>query len=257
MKLLNYVICLIYILQTMYDYIYIVLIISFIIFFIFLCTRKRKKINDGETKVVKLLSKICKKCGGYLINNIIITDSYGNSSEIDHILFLRCGIYVIETKNHSGKIMGDQFDDQWKQMLKNNSIVNDLYNPIKQNQSHVKKICYFLKHYENIHSCIIFVKADISNVQYENIFNMENFRNYILSNHNKHIFSKSQLYEYYSVILKQKNNPITSRKQHLKNIKKNSFCPKCSGKLILKISNENPYLVCEHYPKCKYFKKIN
>ena len=47
-------------------------------------------------------------------------------------------IFVIETKNYKGIITGNEYDDNWNQILFNNKEV--LRNPIKQNNGHIKAL---------------------------------------------------------------------------------------------------------------------
>lgn len=175
--------------------------------------------NDGEKNVASLLYKIADIFGGKVINNVIITDSYGNSSEIDHILFLKSGVYVIETKDSAGDIYGKIDDNKWHQVLGNNNIINELYNPIKQNDSHVKKVCYYLKEYDYVYSCVIFTKANIKNVNIEGVYTIESFCKLIKDNSNYKFLTNQEIERYYHLINKFKTNPKVTKKEHVKKIK--------------------------------------
>jgi len=69
-----------------------------------------------------------------LINNIIVVNE-GESSEIDHVVVSSFGVFVIETKNYSGKIYGNERSPYWKQYLKKSEF--EFRNPVRQNYGHV------------------------------------------------------------------------------------------------------------------------
>ncbi len=67
--------------------------------------------KQGERLVRKKLGKSIsyKKC---VYNDMVIQD--GNMTcQIDHIVVNKNGIFVIETKNYSGSIFGDDHSQQW------------------------------------------------------------------------------------------------------------------------------------------------
>ncbi len=68
------------------------------------------------------------------LHDVYLPTKYG-STQIDHIVVSKHGIFVIETKYWSGKLYGSEEADYWKQYLP--GTVNRLYNPIKQNAGHV------------------------------------------------------------------------------------------------------------------------
>ena len=70
----------------------------------------------GEMDVSNELKKL--PSNKYLIiNNVMLYDENGKSHQIDHIVFSKFGIFVIETKNFEGLIKGNTYDKQWVQIL--------------------------------------------------------------------------------------------------------------------------------------------
>ena len=57
--------------------------------------------EEGEQVVASRCEEICKEYEGGLFNSFCFCDSRGYSSEIDHIVITRGGIFIIETKNCS------------------------------------------------------------------------------------------------------------------------------------------------------------
>ena len=66
-----------------------------------------------------------------------------STSEIDVLVAHKKGIYVIESKNYSGWIFAKESDQYWTVSLPNGQ-KNKLYNPIRQNRSHIKWLRRYL-----------------------------------------------------------------------------------------------------------------
>lgn len=80
----------------------------------------------------------------------------GGTSEIDLIMITEFGIYVIESKNYSGWIFGSEKNKNWT-VSYNKNTKEKLYNPIWQNNSHIKALTKYLQITDNgINSLIIF-----------------------------------------------------------------------------------------------------
>ena len=74
-------------------------------------------------------------------NNLIINDEKG-STQIDHIIVSKYGIFVIETKNYSGWIFGNEKSNKWTQNLYGNK--KQFQNPLHQNYRHTKALAKYL-----------------------------------------------------------------------------------------------------------------
>lgn len=78
---------------------------------------------------------------GHWLFNVYVPRPNGSTTEIDAILFHPSGIYVIESKNYRGRIVGNDRREQWTQCFKpsKDSPVRtySFYSPLKQNQIHV------------------------------------------------------------------------------------------------------------------------
>src|SRR5690606_19184571 len=51
-----------------------------------------------------------------VINNIVI-EAYGKTTQIDHIVISDFGVFVIETKNYKGWILGGENSEYWTQVI--------------------------------------------------------------------------------------------------------------------------------------------
>jgi hypothetical protein len=72
-----------------------------------------------------------------LFHNLILPTSDG-STQIDHVLVSRHGIFVIETKHYGGWIFGGQHDRRWTQKFPRRS--HTFQNPLRQNHKHVRAL---------------------------------------------------------------------------------------------------------------------
>lgn len=73
----------------------------------------------------------------------LILPSQNGTTQIDHVVVSRYGIFVIETKNMSGWIFGDARQAQWVQTIYRNKY--RFQNPLRQNYAHAKALESALK----------------------------------------------------------------------------------------------------------------
>ena len=90
----------------------------------------------GEKRIAHLLSQLPED--DYHVMNDVLLEIGNTSSQIDHIVVSRYGVFVIETKNYAGIIFGEEDDQRWTQVIGEQK--NCFYNPLKQNQRHVQVI---------------------------------------------------------------------------------------------------------------------
>lgn len=100
----------------------------------------------GEKSIAFLLSLLDKK--KYKVLNNVLLETKNGTVQIDHIVVSNYGIFVIETKNYSGIILGKENEKYWKQVLGKNKF--NLYNPIKQNYVHVTALKEVLTKFGNL-----------------------------------------------------------------------------------------------------------
>ncbi len=103
-------------------------------------SKGRRKGRAAEKKVAKTISKLGKKDNIRIINNVFLP-LYNKTVEIDHLVFGRFGILVIETKGISGVITGTGK----KLVHKIGANVHKLYNPQLQNKTHIDNVIHHLK----------------------------------------------------------------------------------------------------------------
>lgn len=103
-------------------------------------SKGKRKGRAAEKKVSKFIKKLGKKDHIRIINNAYLP-LYNKACEVDHLVFGRFGVLVVETKGISGSVSGSG-----KNLTHNiGSKVHKLYNPQLQNKTHIDNVVHHLK----------------------------------------------------------------------------------------------------------------
>ena len=111
--------------------------------------------NRGEGAVRRVLTEHFPSLGYHLLNNVTLPTSDG-TTQIDHILVSRYGIFVIESKHYTGWIFADAKSPQWTQVLYQKRY--KFQNPLHQNRKHVAAVARLLEFLDTsqLHSLVVF-----------------------------------------------------------------------------------------------------
>ncbi len=136
--------------------------------------KARRSGKRGEKMVAKELGRLKKK-DYIVINDLMLPTSNGRTSQIDHVVVSTRGIFVIETKNHAGRISGGEHAQYWQQHLQSQS--RGFYNPILQNRSHLRAIRRLLPKMdaELFSSMVVFTEAWRLDIKAEEIIRERHF----------------------------------------------------------------------------------
>ena len=109
----------------------------------------------GEWFVRFMLRWQLDKAVYFPLHNVTLTTPDG-STQIDHVIVSRFGIFAIETKNMQGWIFGSERQAEWTQKIFKRSF--RFQNPLRQNYKHTKALQAALQvPPEAIHSVVVFV----------------------------------------------------------------------------------------------------
>lgn len=111
--------------------------------------------NRGEARVSRILLSHFGPPDHHLLNHVTLRMEDG-TTQVDHILVSRGGVFVIETKDYNGWIFGSERDATWTQLFFPRRFT--FQNPIRQNHRHVRAVQYLLDFLppEAIHSVVVF-----------------------------------------------------------------------------------------------------
>lgn len=196
------------------------------------------------------------------LNNITIPTSNG-TTQIDHVVVSRHGIFVIETKNMKGWIFGDEKSAQWTQ-----NVFGRRYrfqNPLHQNYRHIRGLAEFLQlPYERFHSVVMFWgDAKLKTPLPDNVLT-RGYTGYIKSKQDV-LFSDDEVKAIIDAV-QSGMLPKTraTQREHLASLKtrheSTTTCPRCGNALTLRTTNRGahagkPFYGCSTFPKCRYTRR--
>ena len=212
----------------------------------------------GETKVKNTINRSATDTQ-YTINNLILSTENGRTSQIDHVVINRRGVFVIETKNYSGNIYGNENQQEWTQVLQYGKVKNKFYNPIKQNKSHIYHISNLFTYKIPITSAVVFVSANIQSVSAPGVYNTEGLKRLLRSGPN--VLTAEQVKMIYDKLSNANRTDISNR-EHVQNIQTtqsqiaHNICPRCGKPLVKRNGKNGSFMGCSSFPSCKFTKKI-
>lgn len=255
-------------------------IVLFVLFGILTVTRilhntPEYKGKEGETKVHNILVQLPDE---YLIVDDIILKTKRGTTQIDHIVVSKYGVFVIETKNFRGEIYGNDKREQWKQIIltdvtytkkwyKTYTYVtkNHFYNPVKQALGHTYEIKKVLTEwpYLKIIPVVVFVgDAGIRNVYSNNhVIYGDNLIPTIQSYTTTYL-KDADVERIYKLLCQLNVRDSVSNSDHVHNVHvaqqeieikiSQGICPKCGGALVQREGKYGRFYGCTNYPKCKF-----
>jgi len=150
----------------MWFYISIFLIIVILLIFYILRIYKDKKLLETVTKVYRgtrsernVVLKLLKN--GILAKNIfhdLYIENNGQYSQIDLVVTTNKGIFIFEIKDYSGWLFGKGNQKQWTQVLAYGREKYRFYNPVMQNNGHIRALQKKLRQIDHLpfYSIIVF-----------------------------------------------------------------------------------------------------
>ncbi len=203
----------------------------------------------------------------FVLNDIVVPTTNGKTTQIDHVVVSPYGIFVIETKNYRGWIMGDENSQYWTQVIYKRK--ERLYNPIHQNYGHIKALEAVLNNFSGL-PFISFVsfsmRADLkvrtssaSNVIY-NVHIRKTIAKYTES-----LLSEEDTSRIISAIQSASLKDKYAKRDHVKALKdkleenavriEKGECPKCGSQLVERSGKYGKFKGCGNYPKCRFIVK--
>jgi len=109
----------------------------------------------GEFQIALLFKLFLPKDCYTVLHNITLPTE-DDTTQIDHIVVSRYGIFVVETKNLKGWIFGSERQDTWTQKIF--KVSHKFQNPLRQNYKHTQTLGSLLELDSSvIHSVVVFI----------------------------------------------------------------------------------------------------
>lgn len=96
--------------------------------------------QDGEIKVALEISSLDRST--YHAFHNITVEAEDGTSQIDHVIISKFGVFVVETKNYAGWIFGGERQSAWTYILGQRK--HRFQNPLRQNYRHIKVLSSLL-----------------------------------------------------------------------------------------------------------------
>ncbi|WP_244835420.1 nuclease-related domain-containing protein [Clostridium sp. BJN0001] len=185
---------------------------------------KRNAIGkNGENEVNKIISKNLNR-NFYILKDILLNHNE-KTSQIDHIIISKKGIFVIETKNYSGKIIANKDKKYWTQFVKGEK--HFFFNPILQNEGHIRMLKNILKYKYgrniNIYSVVVFTnRSKVENIDFlDSVIYINQLIKFIKNKKcsRKDMISKDDMNYLKDLILENNIKDKKIRNKHIKYVK--------------------------------------
>jgi len=216
----------------------------------------------GESIVNILATLMLNKNEYHLIKNVTLPTPDG-TTQIDHVIVSKYGVFVIETKNMKGWIFGSPNQKVWTQKIFKHS--SKFQNPLHQNYKHVKTLKALLNlNDDQIHSLVVFIgDATFKTEMPENVTYGGGYIRFIKARKTA-VLSDVEV----NKIIQQIESGRLARSfktnrehvKHIKNIvaekKKQVCCPKCGSAMVMRETKKgenkgNKFWGCSSFPKCR------
>ena len=204
-----------------------------------------------------------------VFSNVLVPRPYGAVStvEIDTILLTDKKIFVIESKNYSGWIFGSAEQQEWT-VVYSAKTRGKMYNPIKQNSSHVNALAdymgldpWYFKSYIVFSDDCTFKSVPASTSEYVICKKgklLDELR--IDLDGRKQVFHPAKFAQIRNILTKlEERSSEEGRSQHAKEawkVASGSICPICGSPLVRRSGKYGEFLGCSGYPNCTFTRNI-
>ena len=231
--------------------------------------------KEGENRVHNILIQLP---DDYVILDDVVLQTNRGTTQIDHVVVSRYGVFAIETKNYRGEIYGDDKRKEWTQMIitdvtyvkkwwKTYTYVtkNHFYNPVKQSLAHSIAIKNLLSEWSalKVMPIVVFtgsaVLKDVTS-SYHVVYDFQ-LLDTILDNRTIYL-ADTDVQRVVDILLQNNVREFVDNRSHVNNIyaskaEENNkvalgICPKCGGNLVLRTGKYGNFYGCSNYPKCRF-----
>lgn len=234
----------------------------------------------GEFQVNLIANVLLDKQIYTLFKNVTLPTEDG-TTQIDHVIVSRYGVFVIETKNMSGWIFGGAQQKMWTQQIYRHK--TQFQNPLYQNYKHTQTLLSALEiDPSKIFSVVVFIgDSQFKTLMPENVVYAGGYIRFIKSK-TQLVLSDLEVLNICKKIESGRLSPsIKTHVNHVKHVKTiveqreagqrraghfeqqdNSVCPKCGMLMVLRTAKSGAnqggqFWGCSGYPKCRAIRQMS
>lgn len=234
------------------------------IVFIKLLNSRQWKGMMGELRVNRMLRRHLNRQVYHSFSSLILPTADG-TTQIDHVVVSKYGIFVLETKNMQGMISGSSKDRLWSQQI--GTYCREFQNPLHQNYKHLKTLHELLGMNEAyFFSVIVFSgKARFAGQLPDNVVQgLELIR--LIKSRRKQLLRSAQVDATIKAIKSVRlRNSFRNRRQHVRHVQTlvaakiadNPLpCPQCGSPMVLRAAAQGSmagrkFWGCTRFPACR------
>lgn len=228
---------------------------------------KHRKGSIGEKIVKNQLSKL-DRTKYKVFHDLYIPKNDGGTAQIDHLVLSKYGVFVIETKNFNGRIMGEESEQNWTQRTFKRE--ETFYNPVWQNEGHINALKEFSGDVNGIkyYSFVVFTRK--SQVKLQGSFTKAQvlYTDQLIKaiHEQRKQCVKAALVHELAGKIQQLHKVGWGRKKAIQHMHVQSIrikrrkssgagtCPKCGGALVKRSGKYGEFKGCSRFPKCRFTK---
>ena len=216
----------------------------------------RPSVDPGELRVRATIRRRLKGREYSSLHDLTLPTLDG-TTQIDHVIVSRFGLFVIETKDLTGWIFGGERSRRWTQVIFGKRY--RFQNPLQQNYKHLKAVENLLGLESRcLHSVVVFVgHSEFKTMMPPNVLERPRLISYIRSKTDV-LLSDAQVEEAIRILKEHRSNSRT-RRRHIRNLRKNQrnpICPRCGNAMVLRTATKGPnsggqFWGCSGFPGCR------
>lgn len=220
----------------------------------------------GERRVSAFLRKYLDETDYQVLDDLTLP-ARGATTQIDHVVISRFGVFVVETKNMTGWVFGAADQPRWTQVIHRKK--TQFQNPLRQNYGHVKTVQALTGlDQDKLHNVVVFVGDATRKTEMPG--NVAWGRQALLScitAHQTPVISPDVVERIKAILTEQSLDPSAqTRSDHVRHVKTlradrgpgGTKCPSCGGDLVLRTGRRtgSSFLGCKNYPRCRGTRQV-
>jgi restriction system protein len=221
----------------------------------------------GEIRVHRALRRLLDEHEYRLFNDLTLPVRDG-TTQIDHVIVSRFGVFVIETKNMKGWIFGGADQAQWTQVVYRRK--SKFQNPIRQNYKHLKAVQEILRiDAHKLHGIVAFLGSATpkSAMPLGVVWGAQSLADYVKSKRVA-VLSDDELRAFAESLSSGGfRSNILTRHAHVRHVKtqaatrlrESESCPRCGATLVERTNRQSGarFLACPKFPACRGTRKLS